>query len=81
MQSAERLLSDLHLRFKPHSTLIPLRQITAHSWITIFHGTGVEPSPLTLRPFIGLLYQTWMTDGDDCGAISGMKERQWKPKY
>jgi hypothetical protein len=27
--------------------------------------TGVEPSPLLLRPFIGLLYQLWMIDGDD----------------
>jgi hypothetical protein len=23
-------------------------------------------------PFIGLLYRPWMTDGDDCGAVSGM---------
>jgi hypothetical protein len=30
--------------------------------------------------FIDLLYQPWMTDGDDCGAISGMNERQEKPK-
>jgi hypothetical protein len=29
------------------------------------YGAGVEP-------FIGLLYQPWMVDGDDCGAISGM---------
>jgi hypothetical protein len=27
----------------------------------------VEPSPLT-----GLVYQPWMIDGDDCGAIGGM---------
>jgi hypothetical protein len=39
-----------------------------------FFFAGVEPSPLLLRPFTGLLYQPWMTDGDDCGAISGMNE-------
>jgi hypothetical protein len=27
-------------------------------------GAEVEPSPLVLRPFIGLLYLHWMTDGD-----------------
>jgi hypothetical protein len=31
----------------------------------------VEPSPLLLWPFIGLLYQPWMIDGDECGAITG----------
>jgi hypothetical protein len=44
-------------------------------------GAGVEPSPLLLRPFIGLLYQPWMIDGDDCGAISVINEWQGKPKY
>jgi hypothetical protein len=34
----------------------------------------VEPSPLLLRPFIGLLYQSWMIDGDDCLAIGWMNE-------
>jgi hypothetical protein len=38
------------------------------------YGAGVEPSPLLLRPFIDLLYQPWMIDGDDCGEISGMNE-------
>jgi hypothetical protein len=41
----------------------------------------VEPSPLSLRPFIGLLYQLWMVDCDDCGGVGGMNEWQWKPKY
>jgi hypothetical protein len=41
----------------------------------------MELSPLLRRPFIGLLYQPWMIDGDDCGAISGMNEWQGKPKY
>jgi hypothetical protein len=34
----------------------------------------VEPSPMLLRSFIGLLYQPWTLDGDDCGAIGGMNE-------
>jgi hypothetical protein len=37
----------------------------------------VEPSPLLLRSFIGLLYQPWKTDGVDCG----LNEWQGKPKY
>jgi hypothetical protein len=40
---------------------------------------GVEPSPLLLRPFIGLLYYRWMMDADDCGAISGMNQLLGKP--
>jgi hypothetical protein len=28
----------------------------------------VEPSSLLLLPFIALLYQTWVIDGDDSGA-------------
>jgi hypothetical protein len=46
-----------------------------------FYGAKVEPSPLLLRPFIGLLKEPWKIDGDDCGAISGTNERQEKPKY
>jgi hypothetical protein len=38
--------------------------------------TGVEPSAL-----IGLLYQSWMLDGDDCGAIDGMNDWQLSLKY
>jgi hypothetical protein len=41
----------------------------------------VEPSPLLLQPFIGLLYRPWMIDSVDCGAISGMNGWQGKPKY
>jgi hypothetical protein len=29
----------------------------------------------------GLLYQPWVIDGDDCGAVSGMNEGQVKLKY
>jgi hypothetical protein len=28
--------------------------------------------------YIGLLYQPWMIDGDDCGAVGDMNERQGK---
>jgi hypothetical protein len=41
----------------------------------------MEPSPAWLWSFIGLLYQPWMIDGDDCGAISSISEWQGKPKY
>jgi hypothetical protein len=51
------------------------------NFILFIYGSGVEPSALLLRPFIGILYQPWMIDGDDCGAISGMNEWQGKPKY
>jgi hypothetical protein len=44
-------------------------------------GAGVKPSPLLLWPFIGLLYQPWMIEGDDCGAISGINGWQGKPQY
>jgi hypothetical protein len=39
----------------------------------------VEPGPLLLRPLIGLLYQPWLIDGEDCGAINGVNEWQEKP--
>jgi hypothetical protein len=35
---------------------------------------GVKRSPLLQKSLIGLLYQPWMIDGDDCGAIRGMNE-------
>jgi hypothetical protein len=41
----------------------------------------MEPSLLLLRPFIGLLYQLWVTDGDNCGATGVMNEWQGKAKY
>jgi hypothetical protein len=44
-------------------------------------GAGVEPSPLLLRPLIGLSYQPRMTDTDDCGALNGVNDWQGKPKY
>jgi hypothetical protein len=45
------------------------------------YGVRVEPSSLLLRPFVGLLYQPWMIDGDDFGANSGRNEWQGKPKF
>jgi hypothetical protein len=33
----------------------------------VSYGAGVEPRPLLLRPFAGLVYKRWMRDGDDCG--------------
>jgi hypothetical protein len=50
-------------------------------FLVFVYGAGVEPNPLLLRPFIGLLSQPWMIDGDDCGEISGMDEWRGKPKY
>jgi hypothetical protein len=42
---------------------------------------GVEPTLFLALPFICLLYQTSMIDGDDCGAFCGINEWQLKPKY
>jgi hypothetical protein len=49
--------------------------------IFIFHGAGVESSPLLRQPLIALLYQPWTIDSDDSGAISGMNNWQGKPKH
>jgi hypothetical protein len=48
-----------------------------------FYGAGVEPSPLLLRPFNGLLYQPWIIDDDDddFGAVSEMNEWHGRWKY
>jgi hypothetical protein len=40
----------------------------------IIYGAGIEPNSLLLPPFIGLLYQPWTVDGDDCGTITEMNE-------
>jgi hypothetical protein len=45
------------------------------------YGTGMEPSPLLLRPFIGLFYKPFMMGGDDRRTISEMNEWQDQPKY
>jgi hypothetical protein len=41
----------------------------------------VEPSPLLQRALIGLLHHLWPIDGDDCGAVIRMDEKQRKPKH
>jgi hypothetical protein len=48
--------------------------------VLFVHGAGVESSPLLLWPFIIQLYQPWMIDGEDCGAISRVNKwhRKWK---
>jgi hypothetical protein len=43
-------------------------------------GAGLDSSSLLLRPFIGLVYQRWTIDGDDCGAVDGMIVWHGKPK-
>jgi hypothetical protein len=45
------------------------------------YGVGMEPSSLLLQPLIDPLYQPWLIDGDDCGAVSVMNEWQGKPEY
>jgi hypothetical protein len=37
-----------------------------------FHGAGWGRVHLVRRPVINLLYQPWMVDGDECGAVGGM---------
>jgi hypothetical protein len=65
--------------------LWPLEWYSApQSYLFIYlFRTGLEPNPLFLRSFIGLLHQPRLIDDDDddCGAISGMNEWQGKPKY
>jgi hypothetical protein len=41
--------------------------------IIIIISHGVRLSPLGTSATIGLLYQPRMTDGDDYGAVSGMR--------
>jgi hypothetical protein len=42
------------------------------TYILLFtYGAGVEPRPLLLLPVIGLLFQPWMIDDGDCGAVGG----------
>jgi hypothetical protein len=54
--------------------------ISSYFYLFIYEAE-VEPSPQLLQSFIGLLYQPWMIDGDDCGAIGGINECQGKLKY
>jgi hypothetical protein len=55
--------------------------VSSDGFIIIISNAGVEPIPPLLWTFIGLLYQPWMIDGDDCGAVSAMNEWWGKLKY
>jgi hypothetical protein len=66
----------------PLEAYLTSRNIRKESFSLFFiYGAGVEPSPLLLRPFVGILHQPWMIDGDDCGVISGVNQWQGNPKY
>jgi hypothetical protein len=52
-----------------------------YSLFNNFYWPGAQSTFPLLWPFIDLLYQPWVRDGDDCGAISGVDGLQWKPKY
>jgi hypothetical protein len=56
-------------------------RVMGDTFFKFISGVGVKWSPLLRRPFIGLLYNPWMIDSDDYGAISGVYEWPWKPKY
>jgi hypothetical protein len=45
------------------------------------YGAGVESGLLLPLPYISLLYQLWVIDDYDCGAVDGMNEWQGKPKF
>jgi hypothetical protein len=43
------------------------------AWLFLFiHWAGMKPRPLLLELLIGVLYQPWMIDRDDCGTVGGM---------
>jgi hypothetical protein len=58
-----------------------LQSMYVEGIVLFVYGAGTESSPLLLHPFISLLCQPLMIDGDDCGAVSGLNERQVKPKH
>jgi hypothetical protein len=62
--------------------------ILQYSFFIIIFGAGVEPSPLLLRPFIRLLYQSYMIDGDYCRqllaeetGVLGGNVSQWRYRH
>jgi hypothetical protein len=60
----------------------PLQFIYTNHHNLFIYGAAVEPSPLLLWPFTGLLYQPWMTNGDDdWGTINAINGWQGKQKY
>jgi hypothetical protein len=44
------------------------------TFFLFIYWAGAEPSPLLMRPLIGLLHLPWMIYGDDCGAFYGMND-------
>jgi hypothetical protein len=52
-----------------------ISKVVLISHFSCIYWAGVEPSPLLLLPFIVLLWQHWMIDGGDCGAVSGRGNR------
>jgi hypothetical protein len=48
-------------------------------FLELFAIAGVEPSQLLLRLFLRLLYQPWIIDYDEYGAVRGMNEWKGKP--
>jgi hypothetical protein len=62
-------------------TSILLKLAANPSFYKFIYAAGAEPSPLLLRPLIRSFYEPWMIKGDDYGTISGLNERQGKPKY
>jgi hypothetical protein len=68
-----------HARLVTREVPIYILTLQSRSCEVIFSvGATVEPSPILLRPFIGLLYQPWVICDDDCGAVDGMNDWQGK---
>jgi hypothetical protein len=59
---------------KTHCTLVV--GMVEELYLFICLWADIESCPLLLHPFIGLLHQPWMIDGDDCGTVGGTNEWQ-----
>jgi hypothetical protein len=66
-------LRILNTLMQVHSIVAPL-SVKFELCFQFICRAGLEPSPLLLRPFTGLLHQPWTIDHDDCGAVGGMNE-------
>jgi hypothetical protein len=62
-------------------TVVLMEGFCLELYVHFIYRVAVAPSPLLMRTFIGPLYQPWMIDGDDCGAVGGMNDWQGKPEY
>jgi hypothetical protein len=58
--------------YRPFVTLVYKARVSEYILYLFIYAAGVEPTLLLRQPFIGLLYQLIMIDGDDYGAVSGM---------